>query len=361
MPHRPSSGARPGPREAPAPRRSSLMAAPLYISSGMGLMMPDPSCANLEGDAIREMLPHESSLSGTKGNGGEPCHLACGGMSVTTLEALANAAVLIASSRQAAHSKGCKEEEKLWRYLRSLSNFVQVTGQVYQFEDFLKAASPSEHPRMSERLGSHKGTHAQRAMELLLKTLDKTAGHEQKQRVLLLIALLNFIADTGQLDEVEDFFSNRLEYAPVAIAHFTNHKEAEAWLRGIAEPPSPAYILIGDEYHQFWYRREDKTSGMYRDYPIESELEASTARGIPPQTPLFVTRAKAEEWLMNHPANPYAFVSIAGEHYFAVYHRRLKRHSLHHVASTLKAWEEYKRAVEREAALEAGQSDGPTE
>jgi hypothetical protein len=50
--------------------------------------------------------------------------------------------------------------------------------------------------------------------------------------------------------------------------------------------------------------------------------------------------------LMSHPANPYAFVVIAGEHYFAVNHRRLKRHSLHHVASTLKAWEEHKRAGE---------------
>ncbi|MBN1205687.1 MAG: hypothetical protein JXB05_12280 [Myxococcaceae bacterium] len=177
----------------------------------------------------------------------------------------------------------------------------------------------------------------------------------------MFISLLNFIADTGQLDDVEDFFSNQLEYAPVAIAHFTSHEEAEAWLRSVAEPPSPAYILIGGEYHQFWYRREDNTRGMYRDYPIESELETLTARGIPPQRPSFATRAEAEEWLTNNPAKPYAFVSIAGEHYFAVYHRRLKRHSLHHVASALKAWEEHKRAVEREAALEAAQSDGASE
>jgi hypothetical protein len=54
-------------------------------------------------------------------------------------------------------------------------------------------------------------------------------------------------------------------------------------------------------------------------------------------------------------------VLIAGEHYFAVNHRRLKRHSLHHVASALKAWEEHKRAVEREAALDATQSDGASE
>jgi hypothetical protein len=282
-------------------------------------------------------------------------------MSVKTLEALANAAAFIASRRQAAHLEGRTNEENLWLYLRALSNFVHVTGQVYQFEDFLKAAVPSERPRASVRLDAYKGTFAQLAVELLLRALDETSEPEQKQHVLLLIALVNFIADTGQLDDVEDFFSHQLEYAPIAIAHFTSREEAEAWLRGVAEPPSPAYILIGDEYHQFWYRREDNTRGVYRDYPIESELEGLTARGIPAQISSFATRAEAENWLMKHPANPYAFVSIASEVYFAVYHRRLKRHSFHHVPSTLSAWEKHKRAVAREAALETAQSDGTSE
>ncbi len=276
---------------------------------------------------------------------------------MNTFAALASAAALIATRRQAAHLEDPKEEENLWLYLRALNHFVHVTGQVYKFADSLKGAVPSEPPRMSTRLGPHKGTLAQLAMDLLLTTLDRTSADEQKQHVLLLIALLNFIADNGQLADVEDFFIHQLEYAPVAIAHFSSREEAEAWLRSVTELPSPAYILIGDEYYQFWYRREDNTRGIYRDHPIESELEALTARGIPPETPAFVTRPEAEEWLVAHPANPYAFVSIAGEHYFAVYHRRLKRHSLHHVASALKAWEDHKRAVEREAA----QSDEASE
>lgn len=151
-----------------------------------------------------------------------------------THEALANAAAFIASRRQAAHLEGRADEERLWLYLRSLSNFIHSTGQVYQFEDFLKAAVSSERPRASARLGTHKV--AQLAVELLLRSLDKTSEYEQKQHVLLLIALVNFIADTGQLDDVEDFFNNQLEYAPIAIAHFTSRGEAEAWLKGVAEP-----------------------------------------------------------------------------------------------------------------------------
>jgi hypothetical protein len=198
-------------------------------------------------------------------------------------------------------------------------------------------------------------------VKLLLQVVDRSAEPEQKQQVLMLVSLLHFLAETGQLDEAENFFIHQLEYAPVAIAHFTSREAAEAWLKDIAEPPSPAYILIGDEYFQFWYLREDKTRGLYRDYPIEAELESLTAKGLPARTPSFATRAEAEAWLLDHPAHPYAFVSIAGEYYFAVHHRRLKRHSLHHVASALQAWEEHKRAVEREAALEAAQSDGASE
>jgi len=281
---------------------------------------------------------------------------------VKVYDALSNAAILIASRRQAARSTGLEEEEKLWSYILALSNFVHVTGQVYRFEDTLTGTTPTEHPHISERLSAHKGTFARPAVELLLKVLDETPEPEHKQHVLVLIALLNFIADTGQLDDVEDFFINQSDHAPVAIAHFNSHEEAEAWLKSIAKPPSPALILIGDEYHQFWYMREDNTRGMYRDYAIEPALEALAARGIPPQTPSFATRAEAEAWLMSHPANPYTFVAIAGEHYFAVHHRRLKRHSLRHVASALKAWEERKRTIEVETAMEsAAPSDGASE
>jgi hypothetical protein len=263
-------------------------------------------------------------------------------------------ATLFSSSRiQASRSTGYQEEKKLWNYIFILSNFVHVTGQVYRFEDYLAGTTPTERPHISERLGAHCGALAQRAVELLLKVLDETSEPEQKQNVLVLIALVNFVADTGQLDEAEDFVINRLDHAPVAIAHFDSNEEAEAWLKGTAEPPSPALILIGDEYHQFWYMREDDTRGMYREYAIEPSLESLAASGIPPQTPSFATRAEAEGWLRSHPANPYAFVKIAGEHYFAVHHRRLKRHSLHPVATALSAWEERKRAVELHTAMEA--------
>ena len=268
---------------------------------------------------------------------------------------LANVVLFISSRRRAASSKS-PEEEKLWLYLRMLCYFTNVTGQAYRFEDSLSGSTPPAGPRLS----AHRGTLAHLAEELLLKTLTEIPEPEHKS-VLILLALLHFVAETGQLADVEDFFNNELDLAPVVLAYFTRYEEAEAWLRNEAQLPSPARILIGDDYYEFWYMRGDQTRGMYRAYIIEPTLEELAAEGIPSQRPSFATRAEAEDWLMKHPANPYLFVAIAGEHYFAVHHPRLHRHSLHHVASALKAWEEHKRAVEREAALEAAQSDGTSE
>lgn len=271
---------------------------------------------------------------------------------MTIHEQLIDVVLFIGARRRAAEAKGRQEVVQLWRYVWLLEDFVRVTGQVYRFEDSLKGELSAERPSVSTRLGKHEGLLAQPAMELLLETLDETPESEQKLHERVLIALINFIAETGQLDEAEEFFVNRWDYAPVAIAHFANPEEAQAWMKSVAEPPSPVRILIGDEYYQFWYMREDNTRGMYKDYAIEPDLEWLTARGIPPETPSFATRVEAEEWLKSHPANPYTFVAIAGEHYFAVHHPGLKRHSLHHVASTLAAWEERKRLVELDTALE---------
>ena len=265
---------------------------------------------------------------------------------MTIHEQLTDVVLFIGTRRRAAEAKGRHDEVKLWHYVWLLEDFVRETGQVYRFEDSLRGELSAKRPSISTRLGNHEGTLAQPVMELLLETLDETPEPEQKQHVRVLIALVNFLAETRQLDEADGFVVNRWDYAPVAIAHFANLEEAQAWMKSVAEPPSPVRILIGDEYYQFWYMREDNTRGMYKEYSIEPALESLTAKGIPPETPSFATREEAEAWLMSHPANPDTFVAIAGEHYFAVHHPWLKRHSLHHVASTLEAWEERKRLVE---------------
>jgi hypothetical protein len=182
-------------------------------------------------------------------------------------------------------------------------------------------------------------------MALAVEALEQTSDPEQARRALVLVSLLNFLADTGQLADYEDFFTHRLDYAPLAMAFFATREEAETWLKSLAEPPSPARILVGDEYFLAWYSREDGSRDVSRDFTIEPYIEELTARGLPPEMPSFKSREEAEAWLANHPASPFAFLSISGEHHFAVHHKRLKRHTLHPVASSLSAWEAEKRAT----------------
>ena len=262
-------------------------------------------------------------------------------------ETLAGASRLAASRRQAAELAGRQEEQRLWIQVKAYRDFLASTGQLYLFEDYLDGVAPTPRPQVSTAIEARPDSTSRRAMTLLLKTFDETP---EKQSASVLIHQVNFIADTGQLEACEDYIHHRLEYAPLAITHFPTHAEAETWLNGLAEPPSPANILIGDEYHLAWYSREDNARGMYRDYVIEPYIEEFVARGIPPTAPSFATRAEAEGWLKAHPATPFDFVSIAGEYYLAVHHKRLERHTLHHVASALAEWEEKKKATARDSA-----------
>lgn len=267
-------------------------------------------------------------------------------------ETLGRAYLFAAARWREAGDAGREEEERLWMKVNAYRDFICTTGQAYLFEDYLKGVAPSPRPQVSTALEARRDSTSPRAMALLLKAFDETLEPRQKRLVKLLIAQVNFIADTGQLEVCEDWIDNRLDYAPVAIAHFATRDEAEAWLKGLAEPPSPAKILIGDEYHDMMYIRQDNARYIRHDYVIEPYLEGDVAEGIPSTVPTFETREEAERWLALHPASPFGFVSIAGEYFYAVHHRWLKRHSLHPVASTLTAWEEYKRALERDTAQE---------
>ncbi|WP_224364799.1 hypothetical protein [Hyalangium versicolor] len=245
-------------------------------------------------------------------------------------------------------------ESELWRYLREIIDFIHQLGQAYRFEDYLREVPLTTPPYLSTALDSREEACLRRAMALALKALEETSDPQQARHALVFINLLNFLAETGQLADFEDFFTHRLDYAPLAIASFATREEAEAWLKEVAEPPSPARVLIGDEYYLAWYSREDGSRDVTRDFTIEPYIEEFTARGVPPNAPSFKSREEAEAWLATHPASPFAFLSIDGERYFAVHHKRLKRHTLHPVARSLGEWEEEKKAAERRTPLPPG-------
>jgi hypothetical protein len=278
---------------------------------------------------------------------------------VRIYDVLAKASILLGKLRQAAESAGKEEEVELWRYVREHMFFIFRTGQVYRFEDYRKSLDPARTSLVSPVFAAHEDALSQQAMALLLRTHEEMTEPEQKQLVHILIDLLNFIAETGQHDEFDEHRRTFHEAPPLTLAHFDTREEAEAWLKGLAEPPSSeSYILIGDEYYVVWYSREDGVRGLHRDYVMELWLKAFTEKGFPSAIASVNTREEAKQWLKTHPAPPMAFIIIAGEHHLAAYHRRLAHHTLHPLSS-LKEWEAEKkrRDEEPEAADEGSASE----
>lgn len=262
-------------------------------------------------------------------------------------EPLSRAGQFAGAQWRSAHSAGRTEESELWRYLNEQYTFIHQLGQAYQFEDYLQTLPTTPSPDVSAAVDSRQEARSRRALKLALKVLEEAPVLEYAQDARVLINLCNFLADTGQTADFEDFFDHRLDYAPLAMTSFATIEEAEAWLKEPTEPPSPCRVLVGDEYYLAWYSRTDGSRNLSRDFTIEPYIEELVARGIPATTPSFQSREEAKAWLANHPASPFGFVTIAGEYHLAVHHKRLKRHTLHPVALSLNQWEAAKSAAER--------------
>jgi hypothetical protein len=257
-------------------------------------------------------------------------------------DALNKALLLIGEQRRAADSAGRGADVALWRHLLEHVNFTILTGQVYKFEDYLKSLDDGWTSSSSAILRARTEAAPRREVALLLQTLDELTDPEKRQSVLVLGDLLDFIAAPGRHEEFEDYLKKYYTEPPPLTAYFETLKDAESWLSGLSEPPSWASVLVGDEYYEVWYSREEGTRALLRDFVTELFLDDFESKDLPPAVVSFDTRDQALQWLVSHPAAPMALVTIGGEYYHAVYHRRLDRHSLHAI-SRIREWRRKRR------------------
>lgn len=235
----------------------------------------------------------------------------------------------IGALQRAAKSAGREEELSAWHHLLESMLFTIRTGQVYRFEDYLKGLNPGRTASASAALGSFDDAASRQAIPLLLQTLNEVTEARRKRQLLVVIDLLDFLATTGQHDAFAEYLKTYYVEPPPVLACFDTHADAEVWLNGLSEPPSWASVLIGDEYHEVWYSREEGTRRLLRDHVTELFLEDYGSKPQPPVAASFDTREEALAWLKGHPASPMTLVSIAGEPYHAVYQKNCNRHSLH--------------------------------
>ena len=170
-----------------------------------------------------------------------------------------------------------------------------------------------------------------RAQELLAELLTNTPSQEQQELLNVLFDALLFIDSTGQLYAFEDYRQHLAsDDPPRVVAAFKTREEADAWLMAQPEPPSSAYVLIADQYHQLVYLRETHQRRLFPHPVLEYYLGGRLRAGLPPPVASFATRQQAEAWLENESAPPrQAVILVEGKPHLAVYHPHIHHRSLY--------------------------------
>ena len=229
-------------------------------------------------------------------------------------------------------------DSKAYRLLKEAGFFIWRTGQLYRFEDYLARPSADRAVDVRTSWRGENDEEVSEAWRTLSLIGDALRSEEKKKLIQVARAQLEFIVSTGQCEEFHDYLKTFYRNPPPVIARFDTRDEAETWLRNLPEPPSSAYILVGNEYLEVFYSRERGVRALRRDYALERFIEAVTSRGLPAPAASFDTHAEAAVWWKSHPAPPLSvFVRIAGEHQLAVYHKKIDYRSLHPI-SILEDW-----------------------
>jgi hypothetical protein len=173
---------------------------------------------------------------------------------------------------------------------------------------------------------------------LLGQLREEESSPEKKEKLLVAIDAIRFIAASGQSYDFEDYRKSLDANAPpLVIAAFKTLDEAQAWLTTSPKPPLGAQVLVANAYYRVIYVRETQLRKLLPNPgALEHYLEEMTREGLPPPVMTFSRREEAEAWLDSQPEPPgHAFILIAGEYYLAVYHHRINLRTLYPVAKAL--------------------------
>ncbi|WNG20349.1 hypothetical protein [Cystobacter fuscus] len=227
------------------------------------------------------------------------------------------------------------EQARLLGLARDAIHFVFTTGQRYQFSDFRKTLSSDAHPAATVGPPPDGSASLEERMEeaagFFTKLRDEADSSEEKKRLQVFLDAFHFIALTGQSSAFGEYLEHVEAGAPpYAIASFDTREEAEAWLGNHPHPPDFANVLIANGYHDVFHDRETNVRRLLRNRGLEYYLAELAQEEPPVAAASFASLEEAEAWLTAQPEPArWAWVSIAGEPYLAVYHPNIDHRALY--------------------------------
>lgn len=228
------------------------------------------------------------------------------------------------------------EQRRLLGVARDALFFVYLTGQRYGLKDFRKnlESGPHRPPSALEQPGDdfaslEEGLNSTR--DFLTKLRDETASARQRDLLQAILDTLYFISSTGQHSGFNEYLEHVEAGAPpYVIASFETKEEAEAWLKNHPNPPDFAHVLVANTYHDVMYERGTNFRRLPRSRMLEYYLAELKQEEPPVAVASFATLEEAEAWLKAQPEPArWAWVSIAGEPYLAVYHPNIQHRALY--------------------------------
>lgn len=192
------------------------------------------------------------------------------------------------------------------------------------------------------------------AINLLGLIHEKTESAEERELLLTAADALQFIETTGQQYEFNDYRQDlRTEGPEMVIASFATREEAEAWLKNHPKPPRRAVVLIADDYHAVYYRRDTNDRRLVPTPSIEYHLEEMMKDGRPPPpVASFDTREQARAWFYGLSERPSeAVIQLGGEPYLMAYHRNID-HLAFHPFSLFERFQEWSKSLDEKKRSE---------
>lgn len=170
-----------------------------------------------------------------------------------------------------------------------------------------------------------------RTAAFFTKLRDETESAEEKKRLQVILDTLHFISSTGQHSTFGEYLDHvEANAPPYAIASFDTREEAESWLRRHPSPPDFAHVLIANRYHDVFHDRERNIRRLLSSHALEYYLAELEQEEPPIAAASFASIEEAEAWMKEQPEPArWAWVSIAGEFYLAVYHPNINHRALY--------------------------------